>query len=139
MSEKNTRLRSHPDERFAGPSHIFDLGSALLDLRAESHQSQHGHRHVTIFHRKPVTQALFAFEPGGELADHAAGGLVTIHVLEGCLKVQAAEEVFELTAGRMMVLSPGVRHSVRADEPSAMLLTVHLETSTEPTASKPAI
>jgi quercetin dioxygenase-like cupin family protein len=36
---------------------------------------------MTIFHRAPVTQVIFAFEPGGELADHAAHGLVTIHVL----------------------------------------------------------
>jgi quercetin dioxygenase-like cupin family protein len=127
MNEKEERLRPHPDGRFAGQSHVFDLGHALAELRAESHTAQHGHRQVTLFHRKPVTKALFAFDPGGELAEHSANGLVTIHVLEGCLKVRAADEAYELKAGMIVVLSPNVRHSVHAEEASAMLLTVHME------------
>lgn len=127
MSESEGRLRPHPTERFAGASHFFDLSVALAELRAETHAGEKGHRQVTIFHRAPVTKVLFAFEPGGELADHAANGLVTIHVLQGRLTVQAAEATHELEAGMMVILSPGVRHSVRAEEAAAMLLTVHLE------------
>ena len=127
MSAQDERLRPHPSGRFAGDSHVFDLGRALSQLRAEAHSAQRGHRQVAIFHRAAVTTVLFAFEPGGELADHAANGLVTIHALEGCLTVQAAGETHELKTGMMIVLSPGVRHSVRAGEASAMLLTVHLE------------
>ena len=127
MSEQEQRLRVHPSERFAGESHIFDLKTALQTLRAEAHSGQSGHRQVTIFHRAPVTQVLFAFDAGGDLADHAAQGLVTIHALDGHLIVQAAEQTHELEAGIMVVLAPGVRHSVRATKASAMLLTVHLE------------
>jgi quercetin dioxygenase-like cupin family protein len=127
MSEAKERLRPHPSERFSGDSHVFDLSGALRELRAEAHPAHGGHRQVTIFHRAPVTQVLFSFEPGGELADHAANGLVTIHTVEGHLTVQAAGQPHELGAGMMIVLSPGVRHSVRAGETSAMLLTVHLE------------
>lgn len=121
------RLRPPPVERFAGEVHVFDLQSALRQLRAEAHAGESGHRQVTIFHRAPVAKVLFAFEPGGELADHAANGLVTIHALEGHLTVQAAAQNHELEAGMMVVLSPNVRHSVRAAVASAMLLTVHLE------------
>jgi quercetin dioxygenase-like cupin family protein len=128
MNEGKERLRPHPTERFAGDSHIFDLSQALRELRAEAHPAQKGHKQVTIFHRAPITQVLFTFEPGSELADHAANGLVTIHVLEGHLTVQAAGQEQDLHAGMMLVLSPGVRHSVHAGEASAMLLTVHLET-----------
>ena len=128
QGQQEERLRPHPTGRFAGDSHVFDLGRALSELRSEAHPARNGHRQVTIFHRVPITTVLFAFEPSGELADHAAKGLVTIHALEGHLTVQAAEETHELEAGMMVVLSPGVRHSVRAGEASAMLLTVHLET-----------
>jgi quercetin dioxygenase-like cupin family protein len=81
---------------------------------------------MTVFHRAPVTKVLFAFEPGGGLADHAANGLVTIHAPGGHLTVQVATETYVLQAGMMVVLSPNVPHSVRAGETSAML-TVHLE------------
>ena len=127
MDEQQERLRSHPSERFAGESHVFDLGKTLRNLRAEVHPAERGHRQMTIFHHAPVTQVIFAFEPGGELADHAAHGLVTIHVLEGRLAVQADGRDHELRAGYILVLTPDVRHNVRALEASAMLLTVHLE------------
>ena len=135
MSEQE-RLRPHPTGRFSGESHLFDLNQTLAQLRAEAHAAEHGHRQVTIFHRAPVTQVLFAFEPEGELADHAANGLVTIHALQGHLTVQAAGENYELDAGLMVVLSPGVRHSVRANQASAMLLTVHLEKTVAKTADE---
>jgi quercetin dioxygenase-like cupin family protein len=70
---------------------------------------------------------MFAFEPGGELADRAAHGLVTMRVLEGRLAIQADERDHELRAGYIVVLNPDVRHSVRAREASAMLLMVYLE------------
>lgn len=121
------RLRPAPVERFAGEIHVFDLNRALGQLRAEAHAAESGHRQMTIFHRAPVAKVLFAFEPDGELAEHTANGLVTIHALEGHLTVQVAEQTHELEAGMIVILSPNVRHSVRTSEASAMLLTVHME------------
>lgn len=76
---------------------------------------------------------LFAFEAGGKLADHKANGLVTIHALDGALTVEAESETgrqtHELGAQGVLVLSPGVLHSVLAREASRMLLTVHLESA----------
>jgi len=127
MSEFEGRLRAHPNDRFAGKSHFLDLGAAISELRAEAHAEGSGHRQKTLFHRSPVTQVLFAFEAGGELADHAARGLVTIHALEGRLEVRAEGEAYDLGPNQAVVLDSGVRHSVRAGERSAMLLTVHLD------------
>jgi quercetin dioxygenase-like cupin family protein len=126
-SGQKERLRPHPSERFAGESHAFDLGEVLRDLRTEAHPAESGHRQITIFQRPPVTQVIFAFEPSGELTDHTAHGLVTIHVLEGQLVVQADGRDHALRAGSILVLNPDVRHNVRALEASALLLTVHLE------------
>jgi quercetin dioxygenase-like cupin family protein len=125
--EQHERLRAHPSGRFAGANHAFDLGEMVRDLRTEAHPAEHGHRQMTLFHRAPVTQVLFAFEPGGALADHAAHGLVTIHVLEGRLTVRADGRDHALSAGCILILHPDVRHDVQAHEASAMLLTVHLE------------
>lgn len=125
------RLRAAPLERFAGASHVFDLGAVLNELRAEAHSGQNGHRQMTIFRRLPVTQVLFDFELGGELANHSAHGLVIIHVLEGRLMVLADGHEHELSAGHVLILNPDVRHDVRAPEAGAMLLTVHLEDEKE--------
>jgi quercetin dioxygenase-like cupin family protein len=121
------RLRPAPSVRFAGDSHLFDLGHALASLRAESHPVRSGHRQVTLFHRTPVTHVLFAFDPGGTLPSHATRGVVTIHVLEGHLTVEAEETRYDLRAGQMLILKPDLPHDVHAVVTSAMLLTVHME------------
>ena len=68
------RLREPPSERFAGTAHLFDLAEALRKLRSEDHPPKDGHRQITILHRAPVGHVLFAFEPGGRLAEHSARG-----------------------------------------------------------------
>ena len=121
------RLRTPPAQRFAGEIHAFSLAEALTKLRAEDHPAREGHRQITLLHRPPVTQVLFSFAAGGYLDRHKASGLVTIHVLEGTLRVAAGGEDHELFANEMIVLDPDVPHDVRAAEPGAMLLTVHLK------------
>ena len=124
MSED--RLRTPPTERFEGPTHVFSLDDALAQLRAEDHPAREGHRQITLLHRPQVTQVLFSFAAGGHLDRHSARGVVTIHVLEGTLRVAAAGVDHELSANELIVLDPDVPHDVRASEPAAMLLTVHL-------------
>ncbi len=125
--DPNNRLRARPDERFAGNSRVFDLDASVRDLRAEAPPTQRGHRQITLFKQLAVTQVLFAFDAGSALTNHVAHGLVTIHVLEGQLSVQADGQEHALRAGHILMLNPGVAHDVRAAEPSAMLLTVHLD------------
>lgn len=119
------RLREPPSERFAGTAHLFDLAEALRKLRSEDHPPKDGHRQITILHRAPVGHVLFAFEPGGRLAEHSARGEVAIHVLEGHLVVEAEGRDHDLPAGHILYLGPGVPHDVRALQRSAMLLSVH--------------
>jgi quercetin dioxygenase-like cupin family protein len=126
MNESN-RLRTHPHERFAATEHAFNVQESLAQLRGESRPTQNGHRQITLFHQTPVTMVLFDFEAGGELREHQANGLVCIQCFEGHITVSTPEHSHELTGGTMVLLRPSVRHSVRAREASAMLLTVHLE------------
>jgi quercetin dioxygenase-like cupin family protein len=121
------RLRTPPAERFAGERHLFSLGSVLAELRAEDHPERNGHRQVALFRRGPVTKVLFSFEEGGYLKEHSTPGLVSIHVLEGGLDVEADGREHEMSAGDVLILDAAVPHDVRARERSAMLLTVHLD------------
>lgn len=121
------RLRTPPVERFAGERHVFSLSAALAELRAEDHPARNGHRQITLFHRGPVTQVLFSFEPGGHLDEHSAHGLVSIHVLEGLVHIEADGVEHALGEGEILVLDPDVPHDVRAPKAAAMLLTVHLQ------------
>lgn len=127
MEKQQERLRQAPMERFAGTEHAYDLAGIAAQLRAEPHPATDGHRQMTIAHHGPVALVLFDFEADGRLMDHVADGLVTIQVLTGHVQVKTVESDYELGAGTLLVLSPGVAHDLHADGPSQVLLTVHME------------
>jgi quercetin dioxygenase-like cupin family protein len=124
------RLREAPSTRFSGGQHFLDVLPLSAHLQAETHLGAHGHRQITIFHQGDTTIVLFVFEAGGKLASYKANGLVTIHVLDGALTVETDSEAkqhsHDLHAHQILVLSPGVLHSVTAHQQSRMLLTIHL-------------
>lgn len=119
------RLRQHPNHRFDAPAHCLDLAGIASALRAEAHPAVSGHRQITIYKHAQATLVLYVFEQGGEIPDHDAEGVVTIHVLSGRLVVQVGDEDHALAAGQVLALAPCVPHSVRAIETAEMLLTVH--------------
>ena len=130
----SARLREHPEARFAAERHQFDLSAAARELAAEPATPVRGHRQKTLYRHGRLTVALFAFDPGASLPSHTAAGAVTINVLQGRLRVKTPGGEHDLPAGNLLVLAPGVRHDVAAaDEPSIMLLQVHLD---EPPAAR---
>jgi quercetin dioxygenase-like cupin family protein len=124
-----TRLRQHPARRFAAPEHLIDLHEAVIALRGEPHAGTSGHRQKALYRHGPVECIIFVFEQGSELHDHVVtGGPISIEVLEGLLSVKtAAGERHQMNAGSLLLLAPGVTHSVKASQPTSMLLTVHLD------------
>ena len=130
MEQEQARLRRAPVERFAGTEHVYNLAEIAAQLRAEPHPGTDGHRQMAIAHHGSVALVLFDFEADGQLVDHVADGLVTIHALAGHVQVKTSEGEHELDAGALLVLSPGVAHDLHASVPSQVLLTVHMEPTT---------
>ena len=120
------RLRQHPSERFAVPQLLVDLETVISKLRSEPHAGERGHRQETLYRRGGFTVALFAFDRFTGLSNHKAKGIVNIHVLRGCMKIIAADQVHELRAGQMVILAPGLEHAVAAEEEGEILVTVYL-------------
>lgn len=126
MSSSKDRLRPPPSERFAGPEHRIDLGSAVQALRREAHEPTDKHRQITVFHKGRLRMVLFGFEPGGSLPAHRAPGIVVIHTLRGRIHVKTLNASYELGTGQILTLDPEVVHDVTAVEPSDMLLTISI-------------
>lgn len=126
MSTPKDRMRPPPAERFAGSEHEIDLASALDSLRKEEHGGKDNHRQMTIFRKDSLRVILFAFEPGGRLPSHHAPGFITIHSLNGTVRVRTESETHELSAGRILILEPDAVHEVEAPEQADMLLTISL-------------
>jgi quercetin dioxygenase-like cupin family protein len=120
----STRLRPHPQDRFAPVAQAFDLADAAARLRAEPHDPVEGHRQVALYRHGPVTVLLFIMNAGATL-EYEAPGLVTIHVLAGDVRVAVETEDHALTAGQLLTIDRGVSHTVRATGSAELLVTVH--------------
>ena len=73
-------------------------------------------------------QIVFCLGQGQELADHQTPNVATIHVLDGAVTVHihgdSANESYALRSGGVVVIPSRVTHSVKAVEPTRMLLTL---------------
>jgi quercetin dioxygenase-like cupin family protein len=125
--DNETRQRPHPAERFAAPEHRLDLPQLAAELRKEPLPTHLGHRQMTIYHHEPMAVVLFVFEQDGQLTDHQANGVVTIHLIEGAVQVTTAAHTYDLSPASMVALAPGVKHNVLAKQTSTILLTICLE------------
>jgi quercetin dioxygenase-like cupin family protein len=123
------RLRPHPSVRFAENEQTFSLDREIDGLLKEQDAGQHGHRQKALFAHGPMTVALYAFEAGSRLPDHVVDGDVIIQVLEGHVVVSTGETDRHLHSGQILVLAPGVRHDLAAEEASRLLMTFCLERS----------
>lgn len=131
--EDAQRMRQHPNDRFAGPVHEFDLDAAAARLRQEIRSGASGHRQESLHKHGSTSLALFIFGPQRRLPPHRTNGTVIIHVLKGRLTVTADGRPHDLGPGGVLVMAANVEHDVAALEESEMLLTVHLDA--RPTAS----
>jgi quercetin dioxygenase-like cupin family protein len=123
------RIREAAADRLAPLLGTFSLSAAADELRREPRPPVRGHRQKVLARHGTATVALFVFDDAGELAPHAAGGTVVIQCVEGELMVTASTQDQSLRPGEIVVMAPDVRHSVRAEGPSVMLLTVALQGS----------
>ncbi len=125
-SQSDDRLRTPPRERLAADVKQISLSQEAAKLRAEPPRSASGHRQVALVRHGRLSVILFVFEDGGFIKDHSAPGEVTIHVLNGNLTVGTPDGDAILGGGEILVLAPGVKHSVHAPVATDMLLTISL-------------
>ncbi len=74
-------------------------------------------------HTKHLRQTMVALLAGHELAEHDSPGEATLQILQGQLQLIAGDDHWKGSAGDLLVIPP-TRHSVRAIEDVAFLLTV---------------
>ncbi len=107
----------------------FDLPAVLSNMKQEP-TWRTAHRNAMTLVKQPVFRVvLVALRGGAEVAAHEAESPVTVQAIEGRLAIRAGSEDFVLTAGQLLVLRPGLRHTLRALDESAFLLTLAAESA----------
>jgi quercetin dioxygenase-like cupin family protein len=110
------------------PVMTLDLPAILGNMKHEATWQTAKRNAMTIVKQPILRVVLVALQDGVEIGAHETEGPITVHALEGRLHVQVGGEAVLLSAGQLLVLAPGLRHSLRAQDDAAFLLTMTAET-----------
>lgn len=120
MSESTTVPAGHHPA--AAAVHHLDLQSEADRLLGEL--PGYHRRTNTLVREASVSIVMMALEAGDSLQEHSAPGVVIVQALRGRVTLTADGKRIELAPGHITVFQPGVRHDLKAEEKSVVLLTV---------------
>jgi quercetin dioxygenase-like cupin family protein len=109
----------------AAPMLHFNLRDELRRLREEgSWQRETGRSSKTLAKYPDFRIVLVLMKANTQLKEHHADARISIHSLEGKIRIHLPDQEVELPAGELLVIDYGIKHDVEALEQSAFLLTV---------------
>lgn len=104
----------------------YNLGSELEKLkRAASWRRESGRSAETLVKYNEFRIVLVRMKPGSYMSQHKAEGPISIHAIQGKVRVHLSEDRMEdLAPGDLLTLDRCLEHDVEAMEESAFLLTI---------------
>lgn len=103
---------------------MSDPPTVFTDLTAEIEIPDQGTLSRVLYKDDRIRVVVFAFDTDQELTEHSASVAAVVHVVDGSLQLTLGSETVEAGPGTWVHMPPGLRHAVRALEPSVMLLTM---------------
>ena len=113
MTEKRTRS-SVLEACVATPQNV----EGMIEYAADSIVSK------TILDKPVGTITLFAFDQGQKLSEHTVPYDAVVQVIDGRGQLTIGGKQIAVSAGEVVIMPGNVPHSVAADEPFKMLLTM---------------
>ena len=120
-AESWTGREPHP---MTGTALTFDLAAEAEALRQEPTWQQSGHNAKTLIKHPDVRVVLIALRKGARMQEHKTDQCVTIHALQGNLRLHLPSNTIDLQTGSIIALDHTVVHDVEALEESVFLLTL---------------
>ncbi len=120
---------AEPDRRrphaasMASPFLEFDLNAEIDRLHAETTWST-GRNARTLMKYEDLRVVLTTLRSGVRIAEHETPGRMSIHVVSGRVRLNAAGRTFDLRPGGLVSLDHRQAHDLEAIEDSAFLLTL---------------
>ena len=113
------------DGTLSGSVLQFNLASELDQLhRDESWLHPTGRSSKTLVKYPDLRIVLIAMKANTRMHEHTAAGRISVHSLNGHIRLHLPEKVVDLPVGHLLALDQCVPHDVEAAEDSAFLLTL---------------
>jgi quercetin dioxygenase-like cupin family protein len=112
------------DHRLKGTVLKFEVASEMGDLvrRVKGNKSKRTAK--TLVKEGPLRALVVALDEGGELQEHSVEGPFSVQCLLGRVVVKVEGAKHGLSTGELLVVDAGVPHDVKAEEASALLITI---------------
>jgi quercetin dioxygenase-like cupin family protein len=103
----------------------FNVASELDHLHQdESWLHPTGRSSKTLVKHPDLRILLIAMKANTRMHEHTAAGRISVHTINGHIRVHLPKQVVDLPAGHLLALDQCVPHDVEATEDSAFLLTL---------------
>lgn len=124
------RQREYPGDRFAERVIEQDLDALAERLNNEEFGEGHleqGHNQIELYRHDGTTVSMFVMDEGASLPEHSVeDGSVMIQVIDGKVTVNCdgTDDSPQPDTNTVITLQPGVAHSIEAEAPSRLLVTI---------------
>ena len=95
----------------------------VRQLKTEPAWKKNDRNAITVFKSDNLAIVVVALQQGAVIEDNDVDGFISVQVLHGKIRIEAANQGEQLAAGELAVLHPRVIHSIHAAEESVLLLT----------------
>ena len=103
---------------------MSDGATIFTDIATEVEIPKDGTLSRVLYKDDRIRLVVFAFDAGQELTEHTAAVPAVVQVLQGQLQLTLGAEEVTADPGTWIQMPAKLPHSVRALEPSVMLLTM---------------
>jgi quercetin dioxygenase-like cupin family protein len=103
----------------------FNLPGEMLQLRSQdSWQRGTGRSSKTLAKYPDFHVVLVLMKANTRMNEHHVDARISIHALEGRIRIRMSNEVVDVSAGELIALDYAIPHDIEALEESAFLLTI---------------
>jgi quercetin dioxygenase-like cupin family protein len=114
------------EERMNAPVQLTDIEQTVDELLGSDAVARDGRTARTLVKHGPLRLVLVAIGAGGEVQEHKAAGPTTIQAVRGHVSIAGGGAEHVLERGDILTLPAEMPHALRAEEPSAVLVTIVL-------------
>ena len=107
-----------------GTALTFNLAAEAARLMDEPTWQTHGHNAKTLVKHPDFRVVLIALRAGARMPEHKTDHCVTIHALQGKLRLNLRDSTLELGAGELLALEQTVLHDIEAVADSVFVLSL---------------
>ena len=125
MVKKNEATLNRPEgDRIIDAHYVhMDLEEFARQLKEEPAWQKNDRNGITIFKTDNLTIVLVALHKAAEIKDNSVSGIISIQVIQGRVGVEFIDGEIELREKQMMNFHPFIKHSIKAQEESLLLMT----------------